>query len=34
MPRQPEQGTPEQALHDAELHAQAEQPEPEQEACG
>jgi hypothetical protein len=34
MPRQPEQGTPEQALHDAELHAEAEHPEPEREACG
>jgi hypothetical protein len=34
MPRQPGQGTPAQALHDAELPVQAEHPEPEQEACG
>jgi hypothetical protein len=32
--RQPERGTPEQALHDPELPAQAEHPEAEQEACG
>jgi hypothetical protein len=34
MPRQPEQGTPEQAMHDPGLRAEAEYPEPEQEACG
>jgi hypothetical protein len=34
MPQQPEQGPPEQALHDPGLPAEAEHPEPEQEACG
>jgi hypothetical protein len=32
--RQPEQGTHEQAWHDLGLPAEAEHPEPEQEACG